>query len=474
VQSEKTLITNSNKITKDQIKSIIKNQNNYFSSGNTKTYEFRISQLKIIKEMLINNQDEIIKMIQLDLKRPTFEIYTADYMVLIKEINFIIKNLKKWMKNKKIKKPLLFFKSTTYVESLPYGVSLLVSPWNYPINLIIKPLLYNIAAGNTAILKPSEISVNSSKLMADMISKYFDPKYIAVILGGPDIAQELLKNKFDFIMYTGSTNIGKIYSENAAKNFTPIILEMGGKSPAVIDKSAKLDKIINQIILGSFFNCAQTCIAIDYILINKDIKSIFISKLIEKLEIAYSKNPQTSKDYGRIINLHHYNRIKNLYDEVSANKIHGGTFDQDDLYIAPTIIDEPDLNSQIMKEEIFGPLLPILSFSNDKEIYDIINNNPDPLALYIFSEDKKFINSLKENIQCGDININDVLQHVAIPGMKFGGVKSSGLGGYGGQFGFDQFSHKRSVFHRSTFFINNLAQPPYTTIKERLLKLFYR
>lgn len=456
------------------IPAFIQKQREFFDSGATFSYEFRKQHLKLLYRMINENQEAIVEAVNKDMGRPAYESYAADVGIVLTEIKYALKHLKRWMKPKKVNTGIAFFKSSAAIERIPFGVALVVSAWNYPVYTLIRPLVSVLAAGNTAILKPSELSVHSSKLIDKLVDQYFPDKIVEVIPGGPETGQAMLHQNFDLIVFTGSTRVGRLYAEAAAKTLTPIILELGGKSPSIIDKTAKLKVAVDRILQATFFNASQTCVAVDYLIVHEDIKAEFTRILKETLDEVYGSDAQTSPDYGRIINIGHYNRIKGLYDEVADKAIYGGTFDESELYIAPTLIDQPSMDSRIMQEEIFGPVLPILTFKTEDDIRTIIKENETPLTLYIFSEEKKFINSIKSTVQCGDMCINEAAIHGAIPGLKFGGIGTSGMGAYGGEYGFSQCSHHRSVLKRSTLIHTGLTSPPYTSFKQKLLKMLLK
>ena len=373
-------------------------QKEFYKTGKTISYEFRLNALKRLKEAIINNEDKIYEAVYNDLNKSKGECFMTEVGLVLSDLNYQIKHLGKFMKPKKVKTPLAQFKSKSFISPHPYGNVLIISPWNYPILLSLGPLIGAIASGNTIILKPSEYSPHTSNILKEIISNTFDEKYISVILGDKTIASSLLEEKWDYIFFTGGTKVGKLVYESASKNLTPITLELGGKSPVIVDKTAKIDLACKRIIFGKFTNCGQTCVAPDYILVDNKIKDLFINSLIKWINIFY-KDALTNKDYGKIINLNHYDRlISYLNDE---DILYGGKSNKDSLKIEPTLVNIKNFNSPLMTNEIFGPILPIYGYKNINEIYDIIDKYKNPLALYLFTENKKIEKEILNKIQFG-------------------------------------------------------------------------
>jgi len=357
----------------------------------------------------------------------------------------------------------MFLLSKNFIKSEPLGQVLVISPWNYPFNLALCPVIGAISAGNTIILKPSEISENTAKLIEEMISKYFDEKYFKVILGDSKRTSKLLDFNFNYIFFTGSQNVGKIVMQKAANNLTPLTLELGGKSPCIVDKDIDLDKTVSRIVSGKFMNAGQTCVAPDYLLVNSKIKDKLIEKLIEKIEVFYSKDIKNSNDYERIINEKHFKRVMSYLKDV--NIIYGAQSDVKDLFISPTLIDMKNIedikDSKVMREEIFGPILPIIEYNNLEEAIGFINLRPKPLALYIFSNNKKIQEKILNETSSGGSCINDTIIHLANINLPFGGVGQSGFGAYHGKSSFDIFSHKKSVLINTNLFDIVMRFPPH-------------
>ncbi len=446
-------------------------QKEFYKTGKTISYEFRLNALKRLKEAIINNEDKIYEAVYNDLNKSKGECFMTEVGLVLSDLNYQIKHLGKFMKPKKVKTPLAQFKSKSFISPHPYGNVLIISPWNYPILLSLGPLIGAIASGNTIILKPSEYSPHTSNILKEIIGNTFDEKYISVILGDKTIASSLLEEKWDYIFFTGGTKVGKLVYESASKNLTPITLELGGKSPVIVDKTAKIDLACKRIIFGKFTNCGQTCVAPDYILVDNKIKDLFINSLIKWINIFY-KDALTNKDYGKIINLNHFDRlISYLNDE---DILYGGKSNKDSLKIEPTLVNIKNFNSPLMTNEIFGPILPIYGYKNINEIYDIIDKYKNPLALYLFTENKKTEKEILNKIQFGGGCINDTIIHLATNNLAFGGVGESGIGKYHGKYSFDTFSHDRSIVKKATWLDLPIRYAPFTNFKNKLIKIFLK
>jgi len=359
----------------------------------------------------------------------------------------------------------------SFIQKEPFGNVLIIAPWNYPFGLSISPLIGAISAGNCVTLKPSEISSHTALIIQEMLEKYFDKKYIQVIQGGAKETQELLKENFDYIFFTGGEYVGKIVMGAASKNLTPVTLELGGKSPCIVDKNCNLEKTANRIVYGKFLNAGQTCIAPDYLLVDKNIKDKLIEKLEEKIDLFFGDNIENSKDFGRIINDKHFDRLENYLKDVKV--IFGGKTNKTTKFISPTIIENAE-NKQVMQEEIFGPILPILEYSNENEAIEFINKRAKPLALYIFSEDKKFQNNILSKTSSGGVCINDTILHIVNENLPFGGVGNSGFGKYHGKSSFDTFSNTKSVFKNTTLFEIPKRFPPFNKITLKIMKKIFK
>ncbi|MFN5767462.1 MAG: aldehyde dehydrogenase [Pseudanabaena sp.] len=442
------------------IRALIAKQRDFFATGKTKDYNFRVSQMQKLAKIIAKNENLIFEAIHQDLRKPATEAFTSEIFCVLSEIEYVLKHLKTWMKPQKVGTPLTFFPSSSFIYPEPLGVVLIIAPWNYPFALMIQPLIGAIAAGNCALLKPSEQTPHTSKAIAQIINNNFDASFIAAIEGGIDINQALLAEKFDHIFFTGGTAIGKIVMESAAKHLTPVTLELGGKSPCIVDDDSNLEITAKRIIWGKFFNAGQTCVAPDYLLVQKNIKSALIEKLLKSVKTFYGEDPQQSPDLARIVNYRQFDRLVSLLDE--GKILVGGQNDRSDRFIAPTLIDDVSPNSKIMSEEIFGPILPILEYDQLSEAIAFVKTHPKPLALYFFSNNKQNQERILQEISYGGGCFNDSIVHYVNLELPFGGVGDSGIGSYHGKSSFDTFSHRKSVLKNSFRFDIKLRYPPYT------------
>ncbi|MDJ0593014.1 MAG: aldehyde dehydrogenase [Pleurocapsa sp. MO_226.B13] len=442
---------------KESITQTIEQQREFFGRGKTKDFDFRRQQLENLKAAIKKHERGIIAALHQDLGKPELEGYVE--IAVLQEINFALKHLKSWMKREKVKAPLTQFPASAYIYSEPLGNVLIIGPWNYPFSLMISPLIGAIAAGNCAILKPSEIAPETSKILTQLINDTFDPAYIHSIEGGVETSQALLAQNFDHIFFTGGTKVGKIVMEAAAKNLTPVTLELGGKSPCIIDRNIDLKETAKRITWGKFLNAGQTCIAPDYLLVDKQIKTQLIEAIKQCLRDFYGDNPKESPDLARIINAKQFNRLQGLLSD--GEIVLGGETDAEDLYIAPTLITNVTQDCSLMQEEIFGPILPILEYDNLQEAIATINSRPKPLALYIFSKNKDIQQQVLLNTSSGGVCINDTIVQVGVNELPFGGVGDSGIGNYHGKASFDTFSHQKSVLKKSFWFDFNWRYAPY-------------
>ncbi|HAZ44023.1 MAG TPA: aldehyde dehydrogenase family protein [Cyanobacteria bacterium UBA11369] len=451
-----------------EISEIIRQQRLFFATGKTKDVSFRLEQLKILRKTVKDNQEAILAALKADLNKPTFEAYATEIGVL-KEIDYTIKHLKSWTKPKKVASTPEQFPSEAVIYPEPLGVVLIIAPWNYPFQLTLSPLVGAIASGNCTILKPSELAPHTSRVIADIFQKNFDRSYIAVVEGGVETSQQLLKEKFDHIFFTGGTAVGKIVMEAAAKQLTPVTLELGGKSPCIVDADINLEHTARRITWGKFINSGQTCIAPDYLLVDKTIKKDLIENIKNCLKEFYGDDPANNPDYGRIINQKQFARLTALLN--NGEIIVGGKTNSETLYIAPTLIDNVSLDAPIMQEEIFGPILPIIEYNNLSEAVGIINAQPKPLALYLFSKNKDAQERILRETSSGGVCINDTVMQVGIPDLPFGGVGFSGIGSYHGKASFDTFSHQKSVLKKSFLFDPKWRYAPYKGKLDLLKKI---
>lgn len=453
-----------------EIRRIINTQRDYFNTGATRDVLFRKKQLRMLEKAIRSHEEEIMAALEQDLRKPRFESYAAEIGILYPEIREAARKVRSWAKPEAVSTSILHFYSRSTVYRVPYGVTLIIGPWNYPFQLTLAPLIAAIAAGNCAVLKPSELSPATSAVIASIIGKYFDPAFVTVVEGGIEDTQSLLAEKFDYIFFTGGTSVGKIIMDAAAKHLTPVTLELGGKSPVILHNDARLDYAVRRIAWGKFFNAGQTCLATDYLLVHRDIKDAAVKKIRETIQAFYGSNPRESPDYARIINGRHFERVCSLMKD--GEIIHGGDTSAADKYIAPTIIDHVTLENRIMKEEIFGPLLPIMEYGDIEEAIGIINGMPRPLALYLFTESRAVQKKVLGSTLSGGGCINDTISHVGNTGLPFGGIGDSGMGSYHGKTGFDTFTHRRSILKRGTLFDLTLRYPPYGKRLKLVQRLF--
>jgi aldehyde dehydrogenase (NAD+) len=454
-------------LTTISVKKIINKQREFFATGQTKDVNFRLEQLKKLKANIIKNYSQITAALKADLNKPEFETFFE--LAVTNDIDYTIKNLKKWVKPKKVKADFTNFPSTAMIYPESLGVVLIIGPWNYPFSLVISPLIGAIAAGNCAIIKPSELAPHTSQLVTKIIGETFESNFIAVVEGGVETSQELLGQKFEHIFFTGGTKIGKIVMQEAAKNLTPVTLELGGKSPCIVDTDINIKETAKRITWGKFINAGQTCIAPDYLLVNSAVKTDLLTEMKQCIREYYGENPAESPDFARIINLNQFKRLAGLLRE--GEIIIGGETDEKTRYIAPTIIDKISLDSLIMEEEIFGPILPVLEYQNLNEVINIINNKPKALALYLFSKDKNKQDFILANTSSGGVCFNDTIMHVGVTDLPFGGVGDSGMGTYHGKASFDTFSHYKSVLKKGFRFDLNWRYPPYQKNLENMKKM---
>ncbi len=441
-----------------------------FASGRTRDASWREKQLDGLVRLLEENDEALIAALHADLGKPRAEGWTTDLGTTATEISYIRKNIRKWMKSRKVRVPMVAQPGSGFIKPEPLGVILVITPWNYPISLLLNPLAAVFAAGNTAVCKPSELAPACSKLMAELIPQYVDPEAAVVVEGDVEIATELLEQKWDHIFFTGSTNVGRIVMQAAANHLTPVTLELGGKSPTIVDESADLVAAANRITWGKFLNAGQTCIAPDYVFAHENIREELVDKIKEATNEFYGSDPKTSPDYARIVSERHLNRITGLLDDGTV--VLGGNHDAADRYLEPTILLDPSANSAIMSDEIFGPILPILSFTDLQEVIGFVNARPKPLALYIFANSDNVVDEVISQTSSGGVCVNHSLLHYGVSDLGFGGVGDSGIGRYHGKSGFDQFSNMKSVLKKRFKPELSLLYPPYTEKKEKIYRKF--
>lgn len=430
-----------------EYKEMLGRQKAYFMKGETKNVEFRIRQLQRMEEWINSNEEQIMEALRKDLHKSAFEAYATEIGLVKEEIRYTVKHLHRWAKPRRVPTPVSQFPSVSFVYPEPYGTVLIMSPWNYPFQLTVAPLVGALCAGNCAVVKPSAYSVHTSALIARMIRELFPPKYVSVIEGGRKENEALLQEKFDYIFFTGSVNVGRYVMEKAAAHLTPVSLELGGKSPCIVDETADLSLAAKRIVWGKLLNCGQTCVAPDYLFVQKSVKDKLLRQMKKQINKMYGSDPCKSEDYPRMINQKHFDRVRNLIQ--NAHVVCGGGSREDTLQIEPTILDGVTWDHPVMQEEIFGPVLPVMTFFDLKEAAEQINARPRPLALYLFTGKKERENYILKHISYGGGCINDTIVHLATPHMPFGGVGDSGMGGYHGKASFDTFSHLKSVMKKS-------------------------
>ncbi len=423
-----------------------------------------------MKSAILAKEADIYSALEKDLGKSQIEAYMTEVGLTINEIDYMIKNIKRLSKHKRVKTPLMFVGGSSFIAPEPYGTVLIIGPWNYPFQLVMIPLVGAIAAGNCAVVKPSELSPNVSKVITQIINESFEKEYLISVEGGVETSEQLLSQKFDYIFYTGSTTVGRIIMEAAAKNLTPVTLELGGKSPCIVDKETNLDIVAKRIAWGKLLNCGQTCIAPDYLFVHKAIKDELIKRIIYTINELYGSNPIKSEQYSKIINERHFNRLLSLIN--NQNILYGGEHNKEKLKISPTIIYPVSKDSKIMQDEIFGPMLPVMEYESLNEVIDFINDRPKPLALYFFSNNKSKVQKLLTETSSGGVCINDTINHIANSNLPFGGVGDSGIGNYHGIATFDTFSHKKSILKNQITYDFKLKYPPYKVSMNFMKKVF--
>lgn len=455
-----------------EIKSVLDKQKKFFSTGATFPISARKAALEKLLHALEENETALLAALKADLGKSAQEGYMCEIALVKSEIRYMIRHVSSYARERRVHTPLAQTFSRSFVKAVPYGCVLIMSPWNYPLLLSLEPLADAIAAGNTAIIKPSAYAPATSDMIGTIINTCFPPQFVTVIKGGRAENTALLDSPFDYIFFTGSKTVGRQVMHKAAERLIPVTLELGGKSPCIVDETADIRLAARRIVFGKFINCGQTCVAPDYIYCAESVKPALLKELQAQIQKQYGKMPLQNPDYGKIINQKHFGRLCKLLDQ--ENIIYGGQTSAKTLQIAPTILDPVSWQDAIMEEEIFGPLLPILTFKNLADAARKINSMPSPLALYLFSSNKKNITFVKERIQFGGGCINDTLIHLATSGMGFGGVGESGMGSYHGKCGFDTFSHKKSIVDKKTFLDLPMRYQPYNQLYGRLARLFVR
>ena len=460
-------------MTSEEIQSLLEKQRAYYRSGATIPVKFRVDQLRKLYETVKKYQNEINDALKADLGKSHYEGFMCESGLVLTEISYMMGHTRKFAKRKTVATPLAQFHSHSYKQPMPYGNTLIMSPWNYPFLLTLDPLADAIAAGNTVVVKPSAYSPATSKIVEKIIKECFAPEYVAVVTGGRAENTALLDQKFDFIFFTGSQAVGKEVLRRAAEHLTPAVLELGGKSPCIIDASANIKLAAKRIVWGKYLNCGQTCVAPDYILCEKSVKDEFVKAVVDEIKKQYGENPLSNKDYGKIINEKHFARLCGLIDKRKV--VIGGNANPDTCQIAPTVMDNVTYDDAVMGEEIFGPIMPILTFDDFDAVVDELKTKDKPLALYLFTSNKKHIKRVTTELSYGGGCINDVVIHLATSNMGFGGVGESGMGSYHGKDGFDAFSHYKSIVDKKTWLDLPMRYQPFVSkLYEKLLHIFLR
>lgn len=446
---------------KFMLNSETQNVRDFFQTQSTKDIKFRKKYLKALKKSIKKHESDILDALKSDLGKNKVEAYATEVGFVMKELSYIIKELKNWAKTKSVTTPMMQFPAKSFIKYEPYGTVLIIGPFNYPFQLVMSPLIGALAAGNCAVVKPSEMTPQTSMVVQEILEEVFPPDYVKVVQGEKEVTSQLLDERFDYIFFTGSTKVGQIVYEKASKHLTPVTLELGGKSPVIIDDTANLKVAAERIAFGKFMNAGQTCVAPDYILIDNEIKMKFVEALQATIQEFYGAQIEQSEDFGRIVNDNHFNRLVNIIEDSRQQVIYGGESNADELFVAPTIILDPELSDSVMQQEIFGPILPIIGYDTFNEVYDIVEQYEKPLALYLFTEDSDQITAVFNRLSFGGGCVNDTILHLANPNLPFGGVGHSGIGSYHGKYSFELFSHEKSYITKSTKLESGLLFPPY-------------
>ena len=459
-------------MTEKEIHDIVDRQRKYFQTGATLSADMRIAGLRRLYTAVSQKEKEIQDALKKDLGKSGFESYMCETGMVLEEISYMLKHIRSFSREKRRRTPLAQFHSRSYQKPSPYGVTLIMSPWNYPFMLTLSPLVDALAAGNTAVVKPSAYSPHTSRLILDILSQCFEPRYVAVVTGGRAENTCLLQEHFDYIFFTGSQSVGKEVMRKAAEHLTPITLELGGKSPCIVDKTANLKLAAKRIVFGKYLNCGQTCVAPDYVYCHRSVKDQLLKEVQDQIRKQYGSHPLDNPDYGKIINEKHFDRILGLIDEKKV--IHGGSSDRKALRIEPTVLDNVSFSDPVMQEEIFGPVMPVLVFDSLEEVIARINSMPHPLALYFFTSDKAAAKEITSRCGFGGGCINDTIIHLATTEMGFGGFGESGMGAYHGKTGFDTFTHYKSIVDKKTWLDLPIRYQPYRQLHEKMVRFFLK
>ena len=455
-----------------EISNLVQAQRDYFLSGATLPLSQRIQALKALQRAIMRREEEILQALHTDLNKSPAEGYMTEIGMVLSELRFVLRHLPRWAKKERVKTPLAQFPSKSFVLKEPYGVALIMAPWNYPFQLSLEPLIGALAAGNCAVVKPSNYAPATSKVIASLIKSCFDERYIAVVLGGRQQNADLLSQKFDYLFFTGGTTVGKLVMESAARHLTPMTLELGGKSPCIVDSSANLPLAARRIVFGKYLNAGQTCVAPDYLLVQQSVKEPLLIEIKRAINAAFGPAPLQNEDYPKIINQKHFDRLLGLIEGEAV--VTGGVGDEKTHKIEPTVLDGVTFSSPVMQEEIFGPILPVLTFNTIDEVIKTLRPRPKPLALYLFTTDKITQRRVLSSLSFGGGCVNDTIIHLATSSMGFGGVGQSGMGSYHGKKSFDTFTHEKSIVKKSNRIDVPLRYQPYGKNTLALLKKFMK
>ena len=458
--------------TEKKLESLVEKQRAYFAEGKTLPIEGRIRALNRLEQALKNREEELCRALKADLGKSRIESYMCEVGLTLSELGYVKRHLRSWSRDKRVRTPLAQFHARSFTVQEPYGVVLVMSPWNYPVLLTLEPLIGALAAGNCCVVKPSAYSLETSAVMASILREIFPEEYVAVVEGGRQENQGLLAQKFDYIFFTGGVNVGKLVMEKASAHLTPVTLELGGKSPCVIDESANLKLAARRLAFGKYLNCGQTCVAPDYVLVHEKVKERFLEYVKEEITHMYGRKPLENPDYGKIINRKHFDRLLGLIDE--SKLVFGGESSEETLQIAPSVLDRVTPEDAVMQEEIFGPLLPILTVRSMDEALAFVNARPKPLAFYIFTQNKSVEQMFLRRASFGGGCVNDTIIHLATSAMGFGGVGNSGMGSYHGKKSFETFSHEKSIVKKYTWLDLPMRYQPYTKQKDKMIRTFLK
>ncbi|MBR5509989.1 MAG: aldehyde dehydrogenase [Lachnospiraceae bacterium] len=455
-----------------QIEKLVQKQRAYYMKGKTFDISARIHALHCLEQAIASYEERLYDALQKDLGKSKSEAYMCEIGLALSEIRYLKRHIRSWSRERLVRTPLAQFHAKSFTVQEPYGVVLVMSPWNYPVLLTLEPLAGALAAGNCCVIKPSAYASQTSRVLAEMIREYFQEDYVAVVEGGRTENQSLLEQKFDYIFFTGGVNVGKMVMEKAAAHLTPVTLELGGKSPCIVDHTANLRLTAKRLVFGKYLNCGQTCVAPDYVLAERSIKEELLQYILEEIKAQFGDKPLENLDYGKIINHKHFERLLSLID--SDKLVYGGAFDAEACRLEPTVLDGITESDAVMQEEIFGPILPILTVDSAEEAFVFVKNRPQPLALYLFTGDTKTEARFLNEIPFGGGCVNDTIIHLATEEMGFGGVGNSGMGSYHGKKSFETFSHEKSIVKKFTWIDLPMRYQPYTSWKEKMVRRFLK